>query len=188
MLNLSDFETLSHFDILELKEYSDHAPISFNIQLLREQTQTKDEQDFGEREINRKIVWDNEKVIDFQTSLMNKNRYIQQFMSDVSTEPIDDVVNTFSHSLHDQAFDTFGKLYSQKTSTHHNTTNKKWFDATCRDAQANFKAARNRFNRNINVNSRIQFTRVRTYYNRAKNKAQQRFQISEGQRINNLAK
>ena len=92
---MSDFETLSHFDILELNEYSDHAPISFNIQLLREQTQTNDEQDFGELEISRKIVWDNEKVIEFQTSLMNKNGHIQQFMSDVSTEPIDDVVNTF---------------------------------------------------------------------------------------------
>ena len=55
LLNLSDFETLSHFDILELNEYSDHAPISFNIQLLSEQTQTNDKQDFGEREISRKL-------------------------------------------------------------------------------------------------------------------------------------
>ena len=69
------------------------------------------------------IVWDNEKVIDFQTSLMNKNGYIQQFMYDVSTEPIDDVVNTFSYFLHDQAFDTFGKAYSQKKSTHHHEYN-----------------------------------------------------------------
>ena len=69
-----------------------------------------------------------------------------------------------------------------------NTTNKKWFDATCRDAQTNFKAARNRFNPDRNDSSRIQFTRARTYYNRAKNKAQQRFRISEGQWINNLAK
>ena len=46
-------------------------------------------------------------MTDFQSSLLNNNAHIQQFTSDVSTEPIDDVVNTFSHVLHDQAFDTF---------------------------------------------------------------------------------
>ena len=188
LLNFTDFELLSHFDILEFNEHSDHAPISFNIRLLCEHTLENDEQECSEHEIGRKIVWDSEKVTDFQSSLLNNNAHIQQFTSDVSTEPIDDVVNTFSHFLHDQAFDTFGKTYSQKKSNHHDRTNKKWFDSTCRDARNSFKAARNSFNRNRNENNRIKFTRARTYYNRAKIKAQQRFRIQEGRRLNNLAK
>lgn len=33
LLNLSDFDTISYFDILESNEYSDHAPISFHFHL-----------------------------------------------------------------------------------------------------------------------------------------------------------
>ena len=33
LLNFQDFETLSYFDVLELNEYSDHAPLSFHIRL-----------------------------------------------------------------------------------------------------------------------------------------------------------
>ena len=33
LLNFCDFDTLSHFEISEFNEFSDHAPLSFNIYL-----------------------------------------------------------------------------------------------------------------------------------------------------------
>ena len=188
LLSFSDFETLSHFDILEFNEHSDHAPVSFNMQLLCERTLENEEHECN-NEIGRKIVWDNEKVGDFQSLLVNNNAHIQQFTSDVSTEPIDDVVKTFSQFLHDQAFDVFGKTYSHTKSTRHKRTDKKWFDAACRDAQCEFKAARNTFNCNKNDDTRIQFTRACTNYNRIKKKkTRQSFRMREGRRLNDLAK
>ena len=130
-------------------------------------------EDCNDNEIGRKIVWDNAKVVNFKSVLMNNNAYIRQLTSDVSTEPIDDVVKTFSQFLHDQAFDVFGKTYNFKRSVSPNKPDNKWFDATCHDAQRDFKTARNAFNRNRNENTRKNFTRVRTKYNSAKKTAHQ---------------
>ena len=53
-------------------------------------------EDCNDNEISRTIVLDNAKVENFKSVLMNNNAHIQQLTSDVSTEPIDDVVKTFS--------------------------------------------------------------------------------------------
>lgn len=65
-------------------------------------------------DISRKIVWDNDKVSDFKSLLTNNNEHIQRLISDISSEPIDQVVRNFTQLLHDKAFDVFGKTYSHK--------------------------------------------------------------------------
>ena len=167
-MNYCDFESLSHFDILDLNEFSDHAPLKFNFNLNEPNIQPQNFNSKTNVFISRKIIWDNAKVDDFKNSLANENDYIEKLTTDVSNESIDDVVKNFSHFLHDKAFDIFGKTYSNNKINHNKRNNKKWFDDNCKNAKHEFKRARNLFNRNKNDQSRVIFTRARTKYNRAK--------------------
>ena len=56
-----DFDTLSHFEISEFNEFSDHAPLSFNIYLNNQDLQHENLNTQTDTEFSRKIVWDDEK-------------------------------------------------------------------------------------------------------------------------------
>ena len=135
-----------------------------------------------------KIVWNNEKVANFKTLLINNNDRIQRLASDVASKPVDEVVNNFTQFLHDKAFEVFGKTYSNRNRPQGQKLNKEWFDDSCKNAKREFTSARNIFSRVKNDECRINFTRARTKYNRAKKKAQQKFKLMEGKRLNDLAK
>ena len=64
-------------------------------------------------ELSRKLVWDSDKIEDFHSELSSSNVHIQQMTSNADIEPIDDVVRSFTHFLHDKAFDVFGKTQSR---------------------------------------------------------------------------
>ena len=61
LLNFCDFDTLSHFEISEFNEFSDHAPLSFNIYLNNQDPQHENLNSQTDTEVSRKIVWDDEK-------------------------------------------------------------------------------------------------------------------------------
>ena len=186
LLNFHDFENLSYFEIQELNEFSDHAPLAYNIRLKsRYEPETRRDIDAG---ITRKIVWDNEKAHDFKSPLTNKSDRIVQMTSEIGKEPLQTIVRNFTQFLHDEAFEIFGKTYISGKKPHDKKTNKKWFDDNCKDAKREFTTARNIFNRTKNDHSRINFTRARTKYNRVKKKAREKFKRSEGNRLNDLAK
>ena len=143
LFNFQDFETLSYFDFLELNEYSDHAPLSFHIRL---KSQYESENTFERNEeITHKIVWDNERVADFKSLLINNNDLIQRLTSDVASETVDDVVNNFTQFLHDKVSKICGKTYSKRNRPQR--LNKEWFDDSCKNAKREFTTVRNIFNR-----------------------------------------
>ena len=187
LLNFLDFETLSNFEILDFNEYSDHAPITHSFYLKRRTTPDTEYHDCDDNAISRKLVWDSAKVDNFHSTLSSSNE--QQMTSDADSEPIDDAVKSFSQFLHDKAFDVFGKTQSHKSpNSHYKKQNKEWFDVNCHAAKRDFKTARNAFNRDKNITSRINFTRARTKYNRVKKKALKNFRLREGIRLNDMAK
>ena len=188
LMNYSDFDSLSHFDILDFNEFSDHAPMTFNFHIDKQIIQSQHFNATTDVELSRKIVWDETKVDDFKYSLSNENDHITRITTDISNEPIDDVVKNFSNFLHDKAFDIFGKTYGSKKTNQNRKSNKKWFDTDCRNAKHEFTRARNLFNRDKNDQSRLNFTRARTKYNRVKSKARKRFKQEEGRRLNDIAK
>ena len=188
LLNFKDFENISYFDILEHNEHSDHAPISFNIRLIDQNLAETRENDDSDTEISRKIVWDADKIGDFQTLLCENQEYIQSMTSDVASTSVDDTVQSFTRFLHEKAFQIFGKTFCQTNNAHRRQSNKYWFNEDCKTAKHEFTNARNIFNRTKNDHTRLKFTRARTKYNRVKKKAQQHHRIVEGQRLNDLAK
>lgn len=128
---------------MDFNEYSDHAPISFQIKLKLLQSKTTDSAN-TETFINRKIVFDSSKTDLFHRNLENNNGVIQRLTIDVSSEPLDHVVQDFTRFLHDKAFDVFGKTsHSKSHSNRHVNNNNKWFDENCQNAKRGFKTARN---------------------------------------------
>lgn len=188
LLNFCDFGTLSHFEISEFNEFSDHAPLSFNIYLNNQNPQHENLNTQTDTEVSRKIVWDDEKIDHFKQSLSNANDCIQRMTTDISNEPVDDVVKNFTQFLHDKAFDTFGKTFGSKNGVKHKKPNKRWFDENCKNAKLEFTRVRNMFNRNKNDENRRKFTRSRTKYNHVKYRAQKKYKLSEGKRLNDLAR
>ena len=69
LLNLTDFDTISYFDILAFNEHSDHAPITLNLPLKMKKAENNQEN--GTAGISRKIVWDKTKLDNFNLKLRN---------------------------------------------------------------------------------------------------------------------
>ena len=63
---------LSHFDILDLNEFSEHAPLTFNFHLNEPNIQSQHFNSKTNVEIGSKIIWDNAKVDDFKIPLQMK--------------------------------------------------------------------------------------------------------------------
>ena len=135
LLNFHDFENLSYFEIQELNEFSDHAPLAYNIRLKsRYEPETRRDIDAG---ITRKIVWDNEKAHDFKSSLTNKSDRIVQMTSEIGKEPLQTIVRNFTQFLHDEAFEIFGKTYISGKKPHDKKTNKNGLMITVKMLNAN---------------------------------------------------
>ena len=191
LLNFSDFDCISYFDVLDFNEYSDHALITLNFSLKPRNIRPETPND--ESFISRKIVWDDSKIWDtiwvrgkinlFHSQLLNNNESMQRLIRDVNTESIDHVTQDFTRYLHDNAFEVFG----QTRPTPGKKVNNKWFDENCRNSKNEFKIARNTFNRTKKAESRVNFSRARARYNRIKKKAKFKFKCDEGQRIRKLA-
>ena len=90
--------------------------------------------------------------------------------------------------MYDKAFDTFGKTFGSKSGVKHKKPKKQWFDENCKNAKLEFTRERIMFNRNKNDENRRKFTRSRTKYNHVKYRAQKNYMVSEGKRLNDLAR
>ena len=186
LMNLSNFRTISDFDILAFNEHSDHAPISFQLPL--KMCTTENNKENGAGSISKKIVLDKTKLDNFKLKLQVNIEAFKQTINRAANESIDDTVQSFTRLLHDMAFDTFGKTFKTKNyTTEHTKTTNEWFDESCSNARRDFNVARNAF-RVRNDETRRNFTRTRTRYNTVKQKAKQQFKLKEGQRISKLAK
>ena len=146
LLNLTDFDTISYFDILAFNEHSDHAPITFNLSLKMKNAENNQEN--GTSGISRKIVLDKTKLDNFRLKLRNNIELLNQTIHGAAGEPIDDTVQSFTRLLHDMAFDTFEKTFTtQINKNEHVKSTNEWFDESCKNSRRDFNTARNAFYR-----------------------------------------
>lgn len=185
LLDSCDFETLLYFEVKDFNEFSDHAPLMFSF---ARKNRVAPRAPSAERKTSDKLTWDENKIPLFRTKLLNINENVQQLIRDVTSEPVDHVVHTFSTLLSETAFEVFGTNRGGSIRGKMSKLKNKWFDAQCFEARKEFKRARNLFNRNKTDDTRTSFVTARTHYNKIKKKAKNKFKIEEGRRINNLAK
>ena len=187
LTNYCDFDTFSHFEVLDNNEFSDHAPILFKLKT--KHYNNKINSTSKDEHLNRKIVWDKNKIGDFKNKLRNNQETMQRLTDDAHIEDVGHVVQDFTRFLHDTAFEVFGKTFTDSSYTaQRKKVQNEWFDENCSKARQDFITARNNFNRLKTDESRLQFTRTRAQYNKVRRKAKQKFRFNEGQRISKLAK
>ena len=81
----------------------------------------------------------------------------------------------------------FGNSVSiENASTPKNSS--KWFDEQCRTAKTDFNRAKRIFSHDRSEQNRINFTKCRSQYNKAKWRAKYKFIINEGLKISKMAK
>ena len=178
-----NIDSLNNFQILDLNNFSDHAPIYFTFPRKPTAKQTKS----STGESKHKIVFNEEKIADFK-DLLSQNLFSFDVCinSDIN---IDKKTEVFTNFLYDNANKTFGKHISvtSKETKSSQTSKPKWFDKNCHEAKQEFKTARNIFARNKTNENRLSFVRTRTKYNRIRQKAKRLFKMNEGKRLGSIA-
>ena len=138
---------------------------------------------------DHRIIFNEEKIPEFKQLLRNT-------IDSINTDLISDSnsvlqVETLTNFLREKANTIFGKNITINTNKKINKSAKhkpKWFDEGCFSAKQEFTKSRNVFTRNKNDENRITFTKARTKYNRVRQKARHKFKMSEGQRLEKIAK
>ena len=136
LTDLSNFDILSFFDVLDFNEFSDHSPVLFRSSTEHQRNSTND---IETNNITRKIVWDKTKINEFRSKLMNSHDTFLEQNTDAQNEPVDHVVQSLTRYLHDTAFDVFGKTSCNTNyAPQHKKVHNEWFDETCVNAQQEF--------------------------------------------------
>ena len=104
---------------------------------------------------------------------------------------ISNKVDLLTNFLHENAMVAFGKTipkHHKSKNCKNNTKTPKWFTDNCYNAKRDFNDARNIFNKNKSTENRSNFVKMRTTYNRIRQKAKYNHNKNEGQRLENIAK
>ena len=188
LLSFIDFETVSYFEICDITEFSDHVGLSFGLHC-KQMTCTNTPS--NETTYVKKLKWDSDKVEDFKNSVSNLSDLLNSLFSSLqqnnSENNINETLNKFSDSIFACSDKHFGKSVSiENVSTPKNSN--KWFDEQCRTAKTDFNRAKRIFSYDRSEQNRINFTKCRSKYNKAKRRAKYKFKITEGQKISKMAK
>ena len=152
LLHPSDIHTISEFTVLEFNKFSDHAPLFFTFQpkhmytnVIHSDNQDQQSIPHAPRRANQ-IRFDNEKIPIFRTQLLNNHEQLHRLTEIVNTDPVDDILKSFTTYMYENSEQVFGTNNSH-TPTHRkpNTQHSEWFNNECRTTKKEFKAARNIF-------------------------------------------
>ena len=117
-----------------------------------------------------KIIYEEQKNLEFMNTL---NHNLQDFDTLFDSEKyISTQIKKLTYFLTENSSTVFGQkfpVYTNKNKTSKNTP--KWFNEECYTTKQEFKRARNIFTKDKNDENRIRFTKLRTKYNRARQKA-----------------
>ena len=138
------------------------------------------------------IAWQESKVTELRHMLLKNIEPLHSVLDDVinCTTNINDVVTSFTSHLYERAHSIFGKQPHKFKNANFskNQTNKSWFAKNCQNQKIEFNKIRNAFIKNKTDANKSQFTASRSKYNKIKRQAKLNFKISEGKRLQALAK
>ena len=191
LLNFHDFDTLDSFCVSLFNEYSDHAPLMFSlitrpIQYNVQGQTTPDELINNDRNNFR---WKSENIPRFRSIISDNSHVLDHLTDRLADDSPDHVVKSFTDTLYEWAVQSCGTdpIHRPTIPTRSKRINKPWFNAQCHELKHQFKNARNTFNRNKNDENRRNFVRLRTKYNKVKQKARSTYKYNEGMKISRLA-
>ena len=194
LLPYYDFKYISHFIICDPDEFSDHCALLFHMNLVNNDNYLCSSTETNETsEPIRRLIWSCDRQEAFQNCLLQDLYKYNDLISSLESDSlsIDDVINQFSSSLFNDAYQYFGKSFSVENSAHLQSKRKSnsnpWFDNTCKVAKQNFNRAKHNYSRCKSDANRINLTHRRSKLNKAKRRAKAIHKFEEGERIKKLA-
>lgn len=189
LLSFSDFDCVSHFNICDVDEHSDHSGLHICLKL------NNTESIFCSTKTTsspvRKLVWACENQDLFRNTLLNGIEKYNDLIFGLETDSsqVNEVIENFSTLIFEDAYQYFGKsAYIEHNQQKKENISNPWFDNTCKTAKQNFNRAKHEYSRcRIDAN-RINLTRCRSNLNKAKRRAKAVYKFEEGRRVKNLAK
>ena len=136
------FKIVCSFSVHDISVFSDHAPLQFTISSKFNTVIPENKSEV------KKLLWDKDKVTDFNNVLGNNLHALQTCINDIISQnsTIDDGVNNFAHTLYNSAFQVFGQV--KRLGNNRNTQRlytSPWFNQECEIARAELKRANKQF-------------------------------------------
>ena len=188
LLNIFDLDSIHDFNILNWTTFSDHAGLHFTF--LGKDLNNDPENDCIETDLfYQRLVFNEDMVPNYRQKL---EQNLQTFdINFCASTNISNKVDLLTNFLHENAMVAFGKTipkHYKSKNCKNNTKTPKWFTDNCYNAKRDFINARNIFNKNKSTENRSNVVKMRTKYNRIRQKAKYNHKKNEGQRLENIAK
>ena len=180
ILNQQDFGCISDFHVKSFNEWSDHAPLSFNI-VCNTEIYTCEELQSGDS----RIIWNDSLRDEFRRSLIARLTDLNYEVSHIDAwdrNSINSSVENFAEILNDVAKPLFSRQNvckkSNSSNAFSNRVSKKadWFDDECRAAKQLYFDALNEFNRYKTEDNRLNMCTLKASYKAIVRKKKRKFE------------
>jgi hypothetical protein len=177
-----NFKFISNFNVLDLTEFTDHCPITFNVICnKRDRVPTK----VAPREI---LSWDSvnsQQLLDLlETKRDSFNDITHNILENIDS--LDENILKLTELMYDCSFKIHGKILRQGNSKIKGKN--EWFNHECRNAKARFLNSRRAFNESNTIENRNAFLESRRNFCLIKRKAKRKFSKYEKKQLTDLSR
>ena len=183
LLNPKDYDLVYDFDVLDFTELSDHAPLSFDINILNGFVYD------NLPRTHKYLRWDSSRNHEYiQLLLEHRDELMTLVRNATSSENVNNAVKEISRILYDNAFKVFGKRILIDNSTNKKQQKNEWFNCNCERKRRTFHSMRNFYQRHPTDANRYEYILARNDYNKSKRIARTRFKRAKGIELCEIAK
>ena len=177
------FRDITHMDIFELTEFSDHCPIEFGLNCEYSVLYHTDFLSYD------KIVWDNCNPIRLEHTLNDKKYMFDELLRRLESGNIDTdtYVDDLSNIIYEISFQLHGRT-CRVVPSNSKLKNSQWFNIFCKESNKSFIFSKRDFRSNPTEQNRQNFLQKRRIYCKAKLTAKNHYFNNERRKISQLHK
>ena len=182
LVSPSDYKLIKNFDVLNFNEFSDHAPLLFELEFRN----FRPELSFPK--IRNYIKWDIQRSKEYIHIIQQEQNNLLSIVNNITnTNNLNHAVKEFTNILFDSAHKVFGRSLLIHQDEIKVRPNNEWFDNNCAIARKDFHVARNFFQHHPSDVNRKAYVISRNNYNKMKRKAQFKYKRQKGIELCDLA-
>ncbi|CAC5361376.1 unnamed protein product [Mytilus coruscus] len=158
-----NYDIIKNFGVLDFTEFSDHAPLSYEISL------NTNIQCNSLPSTHKYLKWDSSKKQDYIQLLSQHNELLISLVRNMTcANDVNNAEREINRILYDSAFFFFffGKTILKRSSTYVKRHDNDWFNQNCVSARRDFNSVRNFYQRHPTDANRQHYISARNRYNR----------------------
>ena len=186
--NSHNFDLISHFCNEDLNEFSDHCPISFNLDCC---INISNERNVTENVCIEKIIWDRENICVFNDCLAKCKHVFESIVDDFESDVIstDECIDSMSELMLRVCKESFNSIKIKRVNNaDRNNQTSEWFDDRCKQAKNVFYKSKRIYKADPNPDNRRLFLESRNCYKNIKRSSKYKYDMKRRSDINTLSK